>query len=635
MSQHRSAAKRRRQPPVPAGHRILPAGPRRWGAAESARSRHAMPFGADLRPDGSTRFRLWAPDAGAVTLLLGQDNAPLPLERLDDGWFGRTVAGVPAGTPYRYRLADGAEVPDPASRAQQGGPFAPSLVCDPHAYDWQAQSWRGRPWHEAVIYELHCGAIGRPGGFAAVERRLDHLAGLGVTAVELMPVADFAGSRGWGYDGVLPFAPASVYGAPDDLKRLVDAAHQRGLMMLLDVVYNHFGPAGNFLPLYASSFFDPARPTPWGPAIDFRRPEVRAFFRHNALYWLEEFRFDGLRLDAVHAIQDGSRPDILTEIADALRAAFPDRHVHLVLENDLNEARRLAGTPGPQGRYDAQWNDDFHHAAHVALTGEDDGYYADYADAPVPRLGRALSEGFVYQGDWSERRKATRGEPCSHLPPTAFVNFLQNHDQIGNRALGDRLTALAEPAAVEAMAAVLLLAPQIPLLFMGEEWGSRQPFPFFCDFEGELADAVRRGRREEFAQFAGFADAAETLPDALDPATFEAAVLQPEESDPLAARRLGLMRRLLEIRHRAVVPLLAARRVGPGIDRSRGRMLDVAWMLNGGGWLRIVAHLAPGKAPAWEAPSGEILFESAPGLAAALAEGAEGWGAVVTLEPAA
>ncbi|KGM30195.1 malto-oligosyltrehalose trehalohydrolase, partial [Inquilinus limosus] len=438
----------------------------------------------------------------AVTLLLGPDRQARPLERLDDGWFGLTVPGLPAGTPYRYRLADGTEVPDPASRAQEGGPFGPSLVCDPLAYDWHAADWRGRPWHEAVVYELHCGAIGRPGGFAAVEARLDHLAGLGVTAIELMPVADFAGARGWGYDGVLPFAPASIYGTPDDLKRLVDAAHRRGLMVLLDVVYNHFGPAGNFLSLYARSFFDEDRLTPWGPAIDFRRPQVRDFFRHNALYWLEEFRLDGLRLDAVHAIRDHSRPDILTEIADAARAAFLDRHIHLVLENDLNEARRLAGTPGPQGRYDAQWNDDLHHAAHVVLTGEADGYYADYADIPVPRLGRALAEGFIYQGDWSEHRGAARGEPSAHLPPTAFVGFLQNHDQIGNRALGDRLAALAEPAALEAMTAVLLLAPQIPLLFMGEEWGSRQPFPFFCDFEGELADTVRRGRREEFAAFA-------------------------------------------------------------------------------------------------------------------------------------
>lgn len=608
-----------------------PATARAIAAPQPERAAHAMPFGAERRPDDSTRFRLWAPDAEAVTLLAGPDHRALPLERLDEGWFGLTVPGLPAGTPYRFRLADGTAVPDPASRAQAGGPFGPSLVWDPLAYDWQAADWRGRPWHEAVIYELHCGAIARPGGFAAVERRLDHIAELGVTALELMPVADFAGSRGWGYDGVLPFAPASIYGTPDDLKRLVDAAHRRGLMVLLDVVYNHFGPAGNFLPLYAKSFFDADRLTPWGPAIDFRRPQVRAFFRHNALYWLEEFRLDGLRLDAVHAIQDDSRPDILTEIADAARAAFPDRHVHLVLENDLNEARRLAGTPGPVGRYDAQWNDDLHHAAHVALTGEADGYYADYVGAPVARLGRALAEGFVYQGDWSEGRQAPRGEPSAHLPPTAFVSFLQNHDQIGNRALGDRLAALAEPAAVAAMTAVLLLAPQIPLLFMGEEWGSRQPFPFFCDFEGELADIVRRGRREEFAQFAGFADAA--LPDALDPATFETAVLeQPDDAEAL--RRLDLVRRLLELRQRRVVPLLAPRRIGPGIDRSRDRMLDVAWMLSGGGWLRIVAHLAPDRGPAWEAPSGEILFESTPGLAAALAEGIEGWGTVVALEPA-
>jgi malto-oligosyltrehalose trehalohydrolase len=589
-----------------------------------------------LQPDGSTRFRLWAPDAEEITLLLDEGQRQLPLDRRGDGWFGLTVPAMPAGTPYRYRLQDGTEVPDPASRHQQGGPFGPSVVWNPQDYAWTETAWRGRPWHEAVIYELHCGAIGpdASGGFDAVARRLDDLARLGVTAIELMPVADFPGSRGWGYDGVLPFAPASIYGTPDDLKRLVDAAHQRGLMVLLDVVYNHFGPSGNYLPLYAGSFFDAGRTTPWGPAIDFSQPEVRAFFRHNALYWLEEFRLDGLRFDAVHAIEDDSRPDILTEIAEAVRAALPDRHIHLVLENDLNEARRLIGTPGAAARYDAQWNDDFHHAAHVVLTGETDGYYADYAAAPVARLGRALAEGFIYQGDRSALRGEARGEPSAHLPPTAFVNFIQNHDQIGNRALGDRLTTLAEPAALEAMTAVLLLSPQIPLLFMGEEWGSRQAFPFFCDFEGELAETVRRGRREEFAKFAGFADGSDDLPDALDPATFASAVLTPDAADSDSGRRLALVQGLLTLRREAIMPLLAGRRIGPGIDRSRDPMLDVAWMLTGGGWLRIVAHLAPGLAPAWDIPGGTILHESAPGLAAALPGCIEGWGVVVALEQA-
>ncbi|MDR6293354.1 malto-oligosyltrehalose trehalohydrolase [Inquilinus ginsengisoli] len=599
--------------------------------AEAVGSTHDLPFGAQLRADGSVRFRLWAPGVDGITLVLGEELPDLPLDRQGDGWFGLTVPAVPAGTPYRYRLPDGTEVPDPASRHQRGGPLGPSIVWDPQGYAWRAQGWRGRPWHEAVIYELHCGAIGRPGGFAGVIRRLDDLARLGVTAIELMPVADFVGSRGWGYDGVLPFAPASVYGTPDELKQLVDAAHERGLMVLLDVVYNHFGPAGNFLGHYAGAFFDGSRVTPWGPAIDFARPQVRAFFRHNALYWLEEFRFDGLRFDAVHAIEDAAQPDILTEIAAAARAALPDRHIHLILENDRNEARRLIGTPGPAARFEAQWNDDFHHAAHVVLTGETDGYYADYAHDPVVRLGRALAEGFVYQGDWSERRGESRGEPSAHLPPAAFVDFLQNHDQIGNRALGDRLTALAAPEAVEAMTALLLLSPHIPLLFMGEEWGSRQPFPFFCDFEGELADVVRQGRREEFAQFAGFDDAA-ALPDALDPDTFDSAVLAPAEDDAAAALRLELVGTLLALRHRVIVPLLADRRIGPGINRSRDRMLDVAWMLSGGGWLRIVAHLAPGPGPAWEKPAGEIVYESVAGLAGSLPGGIAGWGLVAALE---
>ena len=447
------------------------------------------------------RFQLWAPSQEAVALVLEDEQRVLPMDRLENGFFGLTTAAARVGSRYRYQLQDGFRVPDPASRFQPEDVQGPSIVVDPRAYAWRHVAWRGRPWEEAVLYELHVGAFTEEGTFDGIRRKLDYLAELGVTAVELMPLSDFAGARNWGYDGVMPFAPDAAYGSPDDLKRLIDEAHGRGLMMFLDVVYNHFGPVGNYLHRYAESFFEPEEHTPWGAAINYKLRTVRDFAIHNVLYWLEEFRFDGLRFDAVDRIIDRGEEHILKEIAATVRRTIPpERHVHLVLENDKNQAHLLERDPG--GRpiyYDAQWNDDIHHVYHHLLTGEAGGYYADYATDAHARLARALSSGYVYQGDVSHYRGGeVRGEPSGHLPPTAFVAFIQNHDQVGNRAFGERIADLAEQGAVKAMQAVFLLAPNIPLLFMGEEWGATQPFCFFTDFHDELADAVREGRRREF-----------------------------------------------------------------------------------------------------------------------------------------
>jgi maltooligosyltrehalose trehalohydrolase len=563
----------------------------------------ALPFGATLLDQARTRFRLWAPAQRGVAVEV-EGLAAVPMARSDGGWFTAEVR-CGAGSRYRYRLDDGLRVPDPAARAQADDVHGPSLVVDPAAYRWRHPEWRGRPWREAVIYELHAGALG---GFRGVERELARLAALGITAIELMPVAAFPGRRNWGYDGVLPFAPAACYGTPDDLKALIDAAHGHGLMMFLDVVYNHFGPDGNYLASYAPQMFRDDLSTPWGPAIDFRRPQVRRFFTENALYWLIEFRFDGLRLDAVHAI---SPSDWVDEMAGEVRATVePGRHVHLVLEHDGNVASHLAGD------FDAQWNDDGHHALHVLLTGERDGYYGDYADDRAGRLARVLAEGFAYQGEPSRYRDGKpRGTPTRDLPPTAFVLFLQNHDQIGNRALGERLTGLVEPAALEAAIALVLLSPQIPLLFMGEEAASRSPFLFFTDHNEQLAAAVREGRRREFARFVGFLAAQScALPDPNARETFERSIPKP---DPERGKvREALYRKLLTIRRTELIPRLDGVRaidagpIGPAAVLAR-------WQMNDGAVLTLASNLGRSSV-SLPPPAGRVLFANAAGAAKSL-----------------
>lgn len=577
---------------------------------------HHMPFGAEPSAQG-TRFRLWAPGAETVAVVIedGGGERIVPACDTGEGWYELHAAGVGAGTAYRYLIDGTQRVPDPAARAQRDDVHGPSLVVDPAAFHWRDGDWCGRPWESAVLYELHVGTFTRAGTFAGVQAQLDGLADLGITAIELMPVADFPGRRNWGYDGVLAYAPDRCYGTVDDLKALVQAAHARGLMMFLDVVYNHFGPEGNYLHAYAAEFFDPSRHTPWGAAIDFTRRQVREFFIHNALYWLEEFRFDGLRLDAVHAIDDPGAPHILEELAAAV-AAGPgrERHVHLVLENDANEARFLqrdgAGCPR---HYVAQWNDDLHHALHVLVSGERHGYYAEYAGAPARHLGRCLAEGFAWQGEPSPwRGGAARGQSTRGLPPTAFVGFLQNHDQIGNRAFGERITRIAPDAAVRAATAILLLAPSPPLLFMGQEWGATQPFPFFCDFGSELARAVREGRQREFAGFAQFSDPATRarIPDPGALTTFAAAVLDRDACDSETGRSwLALHRELLALRRDAIVPRLGTMPADAARCTSADpAVVHVRWSLAGTAVLELIANLGPAPARFDARPAGALLY---------------------------
>lgn len=547
------------------------------------------PHGAVMTDAQHTRFALWAPDAYYVSVEVEGLRSVAMLPQ-DNGWFVVQVS-CPAGSRYRYHIDGDQRVPDPASRWQAEDVHGASVVVDPTAYQWQHHAWAGRPWHTAVIYEVHVGLLG---GYAEVEKHLPRLKDLGITALELMPLAQFPGERNWGYDGVLPYAPHNTYGSPEQLKHLIDTAHGLGLCVMLDVVYNHFGPDGNYLHLYAENFFCPQRHTPWGAGIDFERREVRNFFIENALMWLLEYRFDGLRLDAVHAID---HPAFLLELARRVRQQTgPQRHVWLVLENEFNQARLL------QQGFDAQWNDDGHNALHVLLTGETCGYYADFADSPTVKLARALAEGFVFQGD-IDRHGRPRGEPSSHLPPGAFVWFLQNHDQVGNRALGERLHQLCSPQALHAATALLLLSPMIPLVWMGDESASDTPFLFFTDHQGDVAEAVREGRRNEFADFPAFADAEnrQHIPDPNAVATFH-------RSRPTFAQNATteIYRQLLHLRHTRITAhlpgshALGAEVLGDGAVSAR-------WQLGDGSVLQIDLNLSDQP---YERPIAHLLYAS-------------------------
>ncbi len=571
--------------------------------------------GVVVLPDGATRFRLWAPNAQQVELI-ADESEHHPLSARAGGFFEACLP-LPAGTRYRYRINGKLDVPDPASRLQQDDVHGPSVVMGSDDYPWRNVAWRGHPWHETVLYEIHPGIAG---GYAGIEARLPALAQLGVSAIELMPIADFPGARNWGYDGVLPYAPDTSYGTPDELRHLIDTAHGLGLMVFLDVVYNHFGPDGNYLNAYAADFFDPTQQTPWGPAIDFSQVAVRRFYAENALYWLNEYRFDGLRLDAVHAIAD---PAWLPEMAAYVRANLPaDRYVHLVLENEDNIASHL--TRG----FDAQWNDDAHHVLHHLLTGETRAYYADFAEHASQRLARALSEGFIYQGEPSAQRMGEpRGESSSHLPPSAFVLFLQNHDQVGNRAFGERLSQLVadRPDALRAAVALQLLSPQIPLLFMGEERGVQTPFLYFTSHaDADLARAVREGRRREFAGLHAHDDPelATRIPDPNAPDTFEASRDLLPDTDPAAACWLTYYRILLDIRRARITPGIAGA-VSMGAHARGSQAVVARWRLGNEKVLTVYANLSSDDVVAETLsddydPLAEVIFESQPGVDAAL-----------------
>jgi maltooligosyltrehalose trehalohydrolase len=579
--------------------------------------KHEMPFGAECRQDGTVRFRLWAPNAASVAVRFSELERDFCMSKLQDGWF-ELVTEARAGRQYQFNIDNQHTVPDPASRFQTLTVHGASEIIDPLAYEWQDSEWNGRPWKEAVIYELHLGTFSNEGTFASAEAKLDYLVDLGITAIELMPISSFPGERNWGYDGVLPYAPARCYGRPDDLKHFIDAAHAKNLMVLLDVVYNHFGPNGNYLWLYAPQFFTYRHCTPWDQAINFDGPgsrAVRDYFVHNALYWLEEYHFDGLRFDAVHAIADDSRPHILTELAETIRNKFADqRQIHLVLENDDNAARYLRSDARRNPcRYTAQWNDDIHHVLHVLLTGETDGYYSDYADNPAHMLGRCLAEGYAYQGERSAFRDGTsRGEASRDLPPTSFVSFLQNHDQIGNRALGERIVSLSNPAAVRAAMAILLLAPSPPLLFMGEEFAAQTPFLFFCDFTSELADKVKNGRRAEFARFKQFRspEAQARIPDPNDLVTFLASKLDWASIEQQPHREwLRFYRQLLACRREKIVPQIEGMVPGvPTYDVLGPSAVHIRWRLAKGGSFELVANLGQDSMVLRKKPDGQLLY---------------------------
>jgi malto-oligosyltrehalose trehalohydrolase len=559
-------------------------------------------------------FRLWAPLQHSVSLKV-DGSAPVPMAAGADGWFSIDVEGAHAGSRYKFVLDDGMEVPDPASRFQPDGPHGASEVIDPASFKWRTEGWTGRRWEEAVIYELHVGTYTPEGTFRALIEKLDHLQSLGITVLQLMPVNDFPGERGWGYDGVLPYAPHGSYGRPEDLKALVDAAHQRGLGIFLDVIYNHFGPDGNYLPSYAPLFTEKHK-SPWGQGINYDGENaqfVREFVIQNAIYWLQEFRVDGLRFDAVHAIVDDSREHLLKEMARRIRAGITGRRVHLVVENEENNSALLfRNNYGEPDLYTAQWNDDIHHVLHVAATGEDFGYYADYAGDPL-KIGRGLAEGFVYQGEHMPYRGSNRGQPSAGLPPTAFIAFIQNHDQIGNRAFGDRLNETASADAIRAMAAIYLLSPQIPMLFMGEEWDARQPFPYFCDFNDDLNEIVRNGRREELSRLPGFSDgdSASDAPDPTKRETFLSAKLDWQEATVgEGAARLAYYRDLLAIRRNEIIPRLSGIRGGSGDYSADGASVAVSWTLGDGTSLKLLANVGSEPLEGISPPQGRVIFST-------------------------
>ncbi|MFJ9979164.1 malto-oligosyltrehalose trehalohydrolase [Streptomyces cyaneofuscatus] len=536
------------------------------------------------------RFEVWAPEADTVVLEAAEVRYPMERDPEREGWWS-AEAEAADGERYGFRVDDGPQLPDPRSRRQPDGPDGPSAVVDQGAHAWR-NGWAGRRLNRAVLYELHVGTYTPEGTFDAAAARLGHLAELGITHVSLMPVCPFPGTNGWGYEGVSLWAVHEPYGGPEGLKRFVDTAHGLGLGVVLDVVHNHLGPSGNYLPAFGPYFTD-THHTPWGAAVNLDAPgsdEVRAFLLGSALAWLRDYRLDGLRLDAVHALADTRALTFLEELSTAVDALAVElgRPLGLIAESDLCDPRTT--TPRPAGGLGlhAQWNDDFHHALHTALTGESQGYYADFARAPLAALAKTVTSAFFHNGTWSSFRGRTHGRPVdvSRTPAHRFVGYAQTHDQIGNRALGDRLATALSPGLQACAAALVLTGPFTPMLFMGEEWGARTPWQFFTDHtDPELAEAVRNGRRREFGAH-GWAE--EEIPDPQDPATRDRSCLdwsEPEREPH--ARLLAWYRQLIALRRTLPDlhdPDLAA--VKTAFDE------DARWIAYRRGDLRIAVNLA-------------------------------------------
>ncbi|MGE0594084.1 MAG: malto-oligosyltrehalose trehalohydrolase [Vicinamibacterales bacterium] len=598
-------------------------------------------LGALAGPDG-VEFRVWAPTTGAVEVVVEREGLAAEsraLVRASDGLFSCTWPDLATGTLYRYRLDGDGPLPDPASRSQPHGVHGPSAVVDP-AYAWSDQPWTGLPLESLVIYELHVGTFSAAGTFAGVTEHLPDLQELGITAVELMPVADFPGSRNWGYDGVAPFAPARCYGPPEDLRRLVDTAHGLGLAVILDVVYNHLGPDGAYLSRFSPYYFTDRHPSPWGTGIDPdgpHRARVRQYFIENALHWVHEYHMDGVRLDATHAITDESPRHLLAELTAAVKESAPRRHVHVIAEDDRNLAHLVARRADGGFGLDAVWADDFHHQMRRHLAGDADGYFRDYTGSTAD-LATTLGRGWFYTGQHSVHSGAARGTDPSGIPLARFVVCLQNHDQIGNRALGDRLHHTVDDAAFRAASVVLLTAPETPLLFMGQEWAASSPFQYFTDHEEPLGRLVSEGRHREFATFTAFAtDGPHTIPDPQARATFDASRLRWDErlAEPHASMRrlhhalLAFRRTHLRSRAADEVPTPAGgdaghadgttqtadRVAGPAVDvvvvaldastlglrrtRADGGHVLVVARLDGRGMVTLAPPLLPTGAPAW------------------------------------
>lgn len=558
------------------------------------RREYAMKFGTQVTSDG-VRFRLWAPHDSNVRVHVHDLDRAVPMQPRPRGWLEATIEAAQPGMRYTFELPDGQHVPDPAARYLPLDVDGPSEIIDPLDFEWSDRGWVGRPWEETILYEVHIGTFTGEGTFRAAIDRLDHLCALGINTIQLMPVGDFPGRWNWGYDVASLFAPDASYGRPEDMKAFVNAAHEKGLSVFLDVIYNHFGPKGNHLGTYTPLTKSGVH-TPWGEALNFdgeNAAMIRELIFANVRYWLEEFHLDGLRLDAAHEIRDEGIRHILMELAEQARASTDGRHVHLVLENSLNEVgwlqRRETGAPW---LYDAQWSDDIHHSMHAVMTADPGRYYTDYLGR-VDLVARALAEGAAWQGEYLEHEQRHKGQPSAFLPPSAFVAFMQNHDQVGNQPWGRRISHRLPDAALRMWSAIVLLSPQIPMIFMGEEWKASTPFLFFSDVGEDLADTIRDSRREKFSIYP--AARLGTLPDPMSAESFGGSKLVWSELDGHEHQAmLNHYKRLIDLRTRCVSPRLH----GMAGHSARyavlaDRLVQVAWTLGDGAVLELTANLRP------------------------------------------